>query len=1211
MNNEKKKLVNIGFDIGITSVGWAIVDEDNKIIDRGVRLFEELKNPKDGKLKNQERRTKRQARRMISRRKNRKDDFIKLVTKKYFDIFKIHKAESFELTKSNFLKIINDESLIPAKFKDSKIPVLYLIEKGLNSEIKPVLLLKILYYYLSHRGYSYMSFEQYKSKNENLEKFSNDATLRNFVNEYEAFLKKENVKNFKSLSEDKQKEIETKVQELDHKKFGFKQAKFFINAAEKFIKEREYYHKSPSEIQKMEFEKYKYLRGNTKNNDFSKFDWEQEIKKLLSNQKYLSSTNFEKDYLEGIFKRVRDFSEGPGSEKSPSNYGLWRKDKNGKVVKEKQNLWDYTIGKCSVFIEEDRANKKSSSAEVSNLLNQLNTIDISDNKRVSSKLEKDEKKQIIFEALKGKNILKTICSICKADEKCVSKYPTKESKKSAKNANENANFEKLENSKILFNFLSEFKPIKSYDDFIDNYLKLFNDIIDVFAKYPTQFEEIETNLEKLNLDKNIIKQIIESNKINSKSTSGLSYKAHNLYIEEEIASKGKTLNQKFKKLIDENENKKFKFDINKSDFSKYINVDCLDDQNFILSPTTKCSFREALKVFNKILKLYIYKGKYCLNNIVVEMPTEWNTVDKRKKETEFQRYNESLKEQVKSNYGYEENNKTIIQKLVLLNQQNNKDIYTNESIDPNMVIKDPNYVEIDHIIPFSISYDNSINNRVLVLRTTNQEKRQRTPYEYLQSKGKNWYLIKKNWEDLFLTPGDNYNKKKFENLTYESSSEDSRRAYGFIGRNLADTRYACRIFKQALTSWLSIEKINNLLVNNQNEEINVITINGKQSQIFRREKYLNIEKDRDDFRHHAIDATICAIYGNSKTEIGNLVWFSNSEINYETGEITSKSKSKFIRAKTSNNDAIKWNELSDSVKEFPVKFSYKINKKSNIGFWGDTLVSIELKDDENLEWTKFNLLEPLKFVKKENKNIFEVLNDQYKNGDNYSDPKLWKDLVLAYEWGKKISESNEEYKNKNPFELYMQEFCKTENLGDYTKYNSVILKRKSNDGNDFYYSVKSLKYNTRINSFNLSKKGIYDNSKKIGAFTNLDWKEIRLFKDSKGKYRVIPMQITLYSDIKKNKINKVEYDKKKQEYDIDISKDKFFIIHKGSLIVNKNDNKDIRKVVGIDKNKLDIKEIYKPSGQNQVSISTILDQFYFCNVDELGNVSIIKDLGLD
>ena len=85
-NSQKKKHVNIGLDIGTTSVGWAIIDNDYNVIDYGVRLFEDPYEEKTGHPKNEQRRMKRCQRRLLRRRKHRKDRFIQLVLKNK-DIF--------------------------------------------------------------------------------------------------------------------------------------------------------------------------------------------------------------------------------------------------------------------------------------------------------------------------------------------------------------------------------------------------------------------------------------------------------------------------------------------------------------------------------------------------------------------------------------------------------------------------------------------------------------------------------------------------------------------------------------------------------------------------------------------------------------------------------------------------------------------------------------------------------------------------------------------------------------------------------------------------------------------------------------------------------------------------------------------------------------------------------------------------------------------
>lgn len=63
---------SLGLDIGTTSVGWAVVNEDKKRIeDLGVRIFERPENPKDGTSLAKPRRDARSTRRRLHRRRQR------------------------------------------------------------------------------------------------------------------------------------------------------------------------------------------------------------------------------------------------------------------------------------------------------------------------------------------------------------------------------------------------------------------------------------------------------------------------------------------------------------------------------------------------------------------------------------------------------------------------------------------------------------------------------------------------------------------------------------------------------------------------------------------------------------------------------------------------------------------------------------------------------------------------------------------------------------------------------------------------------------------------------------------------------------------------------------------------------------------------------------------------------------------------------------
>ncbi|MGL5630654.1 MAG: type II CRISPR RNA-guided endonuclease Cas9 [Mycoplasmoidaceae bacterium] len=1127
------KKVNIGFDIGITSVGWAIVDQDNNIIKRGVRLFEELKNPKDGKLKNQERRAKRSLRRTIRRKWNRKNDFINLIINKYSHLFNVK-------SRKDFLDLI----------QSVHVNALDLRNKALKFELTKNELLKVLYYYLSHRGFTYLTLE-------------------------------------------KQKEKKEKNQSQEHK-FDF-----------------------PCQEQLDAFQKNGHYFSHQANSMFSIHDYKKEIEKIINNQSYLNN-DFKKDYYldkNSVFSRVRDYSKGPGSEKSPTKYGLYEKDCHNNIIKKGENLWDLLIGQCSVYPNEKRALKKSISGEISNLLCQLNNLRINSKIDVNSnKLTKEAKLKIlnkIFSPPKFSKIgLKLIAQVLEINISDISGYPTnKDGKKEGKEE-----FEKLDNSKKLFNILNEKLQLNSYEKIVQN-ISLLNSIIEIFATCLNDIDKQRTELKKLSddnhyfLDNELIDKLININ-FKANETHSLSYKALNEHIEDDIKTNGKTTNQRYKKIIDENNLKRFKFRD-----SKYMNYKCLDDE--IISPTTKCSFRETIKVFNKILKLYIYKNKYQLNNIVIETTNTWNSMDQRKKISDSQKHQEEIKNNIKEKYGYLGDDNRIINKLYFLQIQDGKDLYDGKQLDYKKVINDPNYAEIDHIIPYSISYDNSRSNKVLTKKIHNQSKGKKAPFEYLDTKLFNGLKFSL-WKELYKKDDNSENnfidEKKYSLLTI---NDVERNNLSFIGRNLSDTSYAARVSIQAFRAWV------NKKFNVENDFVNVLGISPRITQRYRKHNYLNIKKSRETNHHHAVDATICGIIGNEDNIIGKLIFLKKYETDLETGEMSFKWKWNLTTKHEFNN--IPWNELGKRVnQEEDIKFSYKINKKiNNFGLWGDSILSIR-EDKQNPGFFKEReAFEPLyyqKFSDVEKK--INILKKVYIIGgkNRYYDPKILEDILKIWDECSQICLKDKQWEKKNPFIYYIEKIVEPNlliNQKGSTK-KKLYIRRE----NGFEYFLKKIYfYNENISSFsprnreNILRKECQLN---FASYTNFEWYEVRIYKDIKNKYRILPINILLM----KNDNGKLVLDEDKllielEKYKIK-NKNKFYTVHKGTTLISKIGNNIIRIVGGqFEQNQLEYKNIIANNIQNdtsknktkqiKLSINTIIKEYNFCNIDELGNIQIIDN----
>lgn len=169
----------------------------------------------------------------------------------------------------------------------------------------------------------------------------------------------------------------------------------------------------PCEIQKQRLEQVGKYRGQIQiedaqgekldlSNVFTIGAYTKEIQQVLCTQKnYHSeiSDEFCEDYLE-IFTRKRKYYEGPGNEKSRTDYGRFttRLDENGDYITEK-NIFEKLIGKCSVYKEELRAASASYTAQEFNLLNDLNNLAIN-----GRKLEEHEKR-IIIDKVKTSNTI--------------------------------------------------------------------------------------------------------------------------------------------------------------------------------------------------------------------------------------------------------------------------------------------------------------------------------------------------------------------------------------------------------------------------------------------------------------------------------------------------------------------------------------------------------------------------------------------------------------------------------------------------------------------------------------------------------------------------------------------------------------------------------------------------------------------------------------
>lgn len=152
--------------------------------------------------------------------------------------------------------------------------------------------------------------------------------------------------------------------------------------------------------------------------------------------------------------------------------------------------------------------------------------------------------------------------------------------------------------------------------------------------------------------------------------------------------------------------------------------------------------------------------------------------------------------------------------------------------------------DVDHILPYSRTLDDSIANRTLCLREANREKRNRSPWEAWGGSPR-WALIAENLENL-------HESRRWRFAPDAMAKFEGER--DFVARALVDTQYLSRLAREYLDALYT-------------EGGHVWVVAGRLTEMLRRNWGLNgilrdplrdvsKSKNRQDHRHHAIDAAV-------------------------------------------------------------------------------------------------------------------------------------------------------------------------------------------------------------------------------------------------------------------------------------------------------------------------------------------------------------------
>ena len=1000
----------LGLDIGITSVGWAVINLDKqRIEDLGVRIFNAAENPKDGSSLALPRRLARGRRRLLRRK-----------------AYRVKRVKNLILSE----KILTKEELDKI-FSNNNTNVWTARVEGLDRILSNEEFVKVLINLCKRRGFK---------SNRKLDKSD-----------------KESGEILTSI-----KENEMKMQELGYRTIG------------------EYIYKEA-----MNDDKYIPLRNKSGKykNCVSRDMIREEIHTIFEFQRKLgnkyASDDIEDKYLK-IFNSQRPFSKFEDLEKMVG-FCTFEKDKKYK-----------------------RAPKNSISAEEFVLYDNLNRLSIINNgdKR---KLTEEERNIIIEEAYKKKEVkysaLRKLLELEDEDKFSTLTY--------------NGDNSKTENTKfVCMNGYHEIRKAiehgigKDYFENIKDNRVLLNNIAYVLSIAKTD-EDIINQLSKRNVPIDIINQVKD---ISFSKFSNLSIEALEKILP--FVKQGYMYNEACEKA---GYNFKAIYDGEKSYKLPVIDID------EIVNPVVNRALAQTRKVINAVIDKY---GSPVGINIELARELAKNFKDRKqidKEQKENRDKNDKIRNELKSLTGKEPTSSEVL-KYKLWIEQNNECAYTQQKIYIEKLFE-VGYCEIDHIIPFSRSFDDSLNNKILVLGTENQLKSNRTPYEYFGADEERW-----NQFEIWVNSSRLSYKKK-NNLIKKKFSEEEQREWK--ERNLQDTKYICRYISNYIN--------NRLLFKESESKKKVITINGRATAYLRAKWGLIKIRENGD-KHHALDAAVVAVATQGMvneiakySKANELKYIRNNDefIDIETGEIVKLEDYRYLLKDKLPRPWLGFSEelimrLSDNPREEL--------EKSPIKSYDDEFIESTVKPIfvSRMPFRKIGgkLFKETIYSRRDfteegfisKKNLTDLSKKDFENIYNYnSDKKLYdslKERLEKFNWNAKKAFESEfrkptkdgklgpvvrsiKVKSKEPFKV---KDAISLNEGSVAKEGMVRIDIYEKDGK--YYSVPVYRY--QLLSRNTPKKAA------IAAKTEDEW----IFMDESYKFKF---------SIYKNDLIEIKY-KKKEGY---------------------------------------------------------------------------------
>jgi len=272
----------------------------------------------------------------------------------------------------------------------------------------------------------------------------------------------------------------------------------------------------------------------------------------------------------------------------------------------------------------------------------------------------------------------------------------------------------------------------------------------------------------------------------------------------------------------------------------------------VANPTVHIALGQVRQLFNAIVDRY---GKP--SEVVVELARELKQSEEQRRDYERRQgenreRNDRLRALAEA-AGNPEPSEQDMRKLRLWEEQGpvNSRVcpFTGRTLSVEMVLSGA--TEVEHLLPFSRSLDNSMNNTVVAMRDANQEKGNRTPFEA-------WSHDSARYSSILARVSSLPKEKqwRFDEDAIESWEKDNR----FLDRQLNENSYLSRVVREYLEAvvpqnriWVTPGRMTAMLRHR-------FGLNG----ILHEEG--NGKKNRDDHRHHLVDAAVIGLTSRSQLQ---------------------------------------------------------------------------------------------------------------------------------------------------------------------------------------------------------------------------------------------------------------------------------------------------------------------------------------------------------